>query len=63
MFQLQSMSIAIRCIHKLFAFKNSGISCLALIYNLSNLRRTILHAKKRLQVARCNESYTVLFRD
>ena len=28
-----------------FAFKNSGISCLALIFDLSNPRTTILHAK------------------
>ena len=29
-----------------FALKNSGFSCLALIFVLSNPRRTILHAKK-----------------
>ena len=40
-FQLQSMSNAITCIDKRFAVKNSGISCLALIFSLSNLR-TIL---------------------
>ena len=37
-FQLQSMSNAIRCIDQRFAFKNSGISCLALIFNLNNAR-------------------------
>ena len=31
------MSNAITCIQQKFAFKNSGISCLALIFNLSNL--------------------------
>ena len=35
-----------------FAFKNSGILCLALIFNLSNLRKTILHANEPFQVAR-----------
>ena len=33
-FQPQSMSNAIRCIDQRFAFKNLGISCLALIFNL-----------------------------
>ena len=42
--QLQSMSNAIRHIDG-FAFKNSGIACLALIFNLSYLRSTILHPK------------------
>ena len=46
------MSNAIRCIDKRFAFKNSGIACLALIYNLSYQRSTILHPKKQLQVAK-----------
>ena len=30
------MSNAIRCIDQRFAFKNSGISCLALIFNLES---------------------------
>ena len=34
-FQLQSMSNTIACIDIMFAVKNSGISCLALIFNLS----------------------------
>ena len=51
-FQLQSMSIAIRCVDQRFAFKNSGIACLALIFNLSYPRSTILHAKKLMQVAK-----------
>ena len=45
------MSNAIRCINRRFAFKNFGISCLALIFNMSNRRTTILLAIKRLQVA------------
>ena len=64
-FQLQSMSNAIRYINQRFAFMNSGFSCLALIFNLSYLRSTILHAKKRLQVAKhfkwYDESYTLFF--
>ena len=39
------MSNAIKCIDQKFAFKNSGILRLALIFNLSNPRKTILHAK------------------
>ena len=34
-FQLQSMSNAMRCIDQRFAYKSSGISCLALIFNLA----------------------------
>ena len=56
-FRLQSMSNAIRCINQRFAFKSSGISCLALIFNLSNLRTTILQAKKLLQVATLQVTY------
>ena len=51
MFQLQPMSNAMRCIDQRFAFKNFRISCLALIFNLNNLRRTVLYAKK--SVASC----------
>ena len=43
------MSNAIRCIDHRFAFKNSGIACLALIFNLSYLRLTILHPKKQCE--------------
>ena len=50
-----------RCVDQRFAFKNSGILRLALIFNLSNQRTTILHAKKRFQVARYNESYINFF--
>ena len=45
-FQLQSMLNAIRCIDQRFAFKNSRISCLALIFNLKNQSTTVLYAKK-----------------
>ena len=45
-YQLQSMLNAIRCIDQRFVFKNSGISCLALIFNLKNLSTTVLYAKK-----------------
>ena len=45
-FQLQSMLNAIGCINQRFAFKNSRISCLALIFNLKNLSTTVLYAKK-----------------
>ena len=43
-FQLQSMSNAIRCIGQ--RFKDSGITCLALIFNLKNPSMTVLYAKK-----------------
>ena len=43
------MSNAIRCIDHRFAFKNSGIACLALIFNLSYLRSTILHPKNQCE--------------
>ena len=33
------------------AVKNSGISCLALIFDLRNQRMTILHAKNMFKVA------------
>ena len=49
---VQPMSNVIRCINQSFAFKNSGIAFLALIFALSYPRLTILHAKKLLQVAR-----------
>ena len=37
---------ATRCINQRFVFKNSGISCLALIFNLKNLSTTVLYEKK-----------------
>ena len=42
-----------------FAYKKSGISCLALIFNLNNPRTTILYAKK--SVAGC-EIQRVIYR-
>ena len=57
--QLQSMSNAMRCIDQRFAFKNSVISFLALIFNLSNLRTTILLWKKRFPVAKHVKLYTI----
>ena len=61
------MSNAIRCIDQRFAFNNSGIAGLVLIFNLSYPRSTILHAKKRLQLAKhfkkYDESYTVFLAD
>ena len=58
-FQLQSMSNAIRCIDQRFAFKNSRISCLALIFKLKNPSTTVLYAKL---VAKYDERYTVFFK-
>ena len=58
-FQLQSMSNVIRCIAQRFASKISGISCLALIFNISNQWMTILQAKKRFQVTRNHDSCTI----
>ena len=48
-FQLQSMLNAIRSVDQRFAFKNSGTSCLALIFNLNNPRTTVLYAKKSVK--------------
>ena len=42
------MSNAIICIEKRFAVKNSGISCVALMLNLSNLKMKIQHRSKKL---------------
>ena len=55
------MSNAIIGVNQRFAVKNSGISCLALIFNLRNQGMTILHAKNQFKVAKYDESYTVLF--
>ena len=49
------MSNVITYIDKRFVVKNSGILCLTLIFNLSNLRMTILHAKNWFKVARCDK--------
>ena len=53
------MSNAIRCIDQRFVFKNSGISCPALIFNLNNPRTTVQYAKNLLQVAKYDELNTV----
>ena len=45
--RLQTMSNAIICIDKRFAVKNSGISCLVLIFNLSIPKLIILCSKLR----------------
>ena len=61
-FQLQSMSNAIRCIDQRFAY--SCISCLALIFNLNNPSTTVLYEKNQpgsVQLAKYDESYTVFF--
>ena len=60
-FQLQSMSNAIRCIDQRFAFKNSRISCLALIFNLNIRVRQSWTQKNRFQMANYDESYAVFF--
>ena len=52
------MSSAITCINKRFAVKDSGISCLALIFNP---RTTILHENNWLKVARYDESCSIFF--
>ena len=44
-----------------FAFKNSHISCLALVFNLKNQSMTVLYAKNQLQVAKYDKSYTISF--
>ena len=44
--QLQSLSNAIRYIDQRFAFKNSRVSCLALIFKLKNPSMTVLYTKK-----------------
>ena len=62
-FQLQSVSNVKTCINKRFAVKNSGICCLALIFNLRIQRMTlaILHAKNQFNIARCDKSNTAFF--
>ena len=65
----ENISTPIACIEKRFAFKNSAISCLALIIRLDiQLEQsendndwTILYANNRFEVARCDETYTVFF--
>ena len=59
--QLLSMSNAITGINKSFAVNNSALSCLALIFNASNPRTTILQAKNWFKVAICAMSDTFFF--
>ena len=40
------MSNAIGCIDQRFAFNKSGISCLALIFNVKNPSTAVMYAKK-----------------
>ena len=54
-FQLQSILNVKGFIDQRFAFKNSGISCLALIYNLNNPRTAVMYEKNCLQVAKYNK--------
>ena len=61
-FQLQSILNVKGFIDQRFAFKNSGISCLALIYNLNNPRTAVMYEKNCLQVAKYNKCCTVIFR-
>ena len=60
-FSIQYMSNAITCINKRFAVNNSCIYCMILVFNLSNPRIKILHAKTWFKVAKYDESYTVCF--
>ena len=62
-FQLQSMSNAIRCIDQRFAFKNSRISCLALMFKFKILAWQSCHSTQKnwLQVVKYDESCTVCF--
>ena len=52
--------ICAKCFN-IYAVKNSDISCLALIFNLSNQRTTILHEKNQFKVQIYEESYTVFY--
>ena len=45
-FQLQSMLNVMRCMNERCVFKNSGFSCLALIFNLKNSSVAVLYAKQ-----------------
>ena len=62
-FQPQSMSNAKRCIDQRFAFKNSGRSCLrsGVDIQAEQSENDNPARKKRFQVARNDESYTVFF--
>ena len=53
-----------RCTHctdQRFVFKNSCISSLALIFNISNPSKAMLEAKKQFQVLRTDDSCSFFF--
>ena len=50
-----------RCTGRRFVFKNSGISSLALIFNISNPSKAMLEAKKQFQVWRTDDSCSFFF--
>ena len=43
------------------AVKNAGVSCLASIFDLSNLKMKIMHADNRFKVVRYDDSFTICF--
>ena len=55
------MSKVLTCLNIMFAVKMPGISCLALIFNLSNLRIKILHSEIWLKVVKYMTSHTLFF--
>ena len=55
------MSNTIIYVDQRFEVKNSGISCLTLIFNLSNPRMTILLKTNGFKFARYDESCIVFF--
>ena len=59
MCQVLFMSKEINCIDKWFVIKNSA--CLALIFNLSNLRMTTLHEKNQVKDEKYDKSFTFFF--
>ena len=56
-FQFQFNFNVMKCTNKRFAVKNSDLSCLALIFNLSSPRMAILCAKKGLRLQIMNVIY------
>ena len=53
------MSNAITCVNQRLVVKNPGVSCLALMFTLSNLKMAIHHGKNGFKVRKYDESYTV----
>ena len=58
--QPQSLCNAEPCVYQSFAVRNSSVSCLDLLFDLSN---TKMKANNWFKFARYDESYTVLFAD